>query len=111
MKADWKKYEPLLVNYGKYNYAFIDYVNNQKFALSNKTITAEEVEFYKKDIEFSDKYPILKEYFTKYYKKYVYIPYLDNAIDEFFYILSQYAKEGKELNEKVFDNFTNIHLR
>lgn len=111
MKADWKKYEPLLVNYGKYNDAFIDYVNKQKFALSNKTITAEEVEFYKKNIEFSDNYPILKEYFTKYYKKGVNIPYLDKAIDEFFYILNSFAKSGKELNEKVFDNFTNIHLR
>ena len=111
MKADWKKYEPLLVNYGKYNDALIDYVNKQKVALSNKKITAKGVEFYKNEIEFKDDYPILKEYFTKYYKKDVNIPYLDKAIDEFFNILNSYAKSGKELNEKVFDNFTNIHLR
>lgn len=111
MKDDWKKYEPLLVNYGKYNDALIDYVNKQKVALTGKTINADGVDYYKKDIEFSDKYPILKEYFTKYYKKDVNIPYLDKAIDEFFNILNSFAKSGKELNEKVFDNFTNIHLR
>lgn len=111
MEADWKKYEPLLANYGKYNDALIDYFNKQKVALTGKTIKADGVEYYKKEIEYSDNYPILKEYFTKYYKKDVNIPYLDNAIDEFFNILSSFAKEGKELNERAFKNFFNIHLR
>lgn len=112
MKADWNKYEPLLVNYGKYNDALIKYIEeckNEILAKPDKKITEDEVKYFKDGIAHSS--PEMKEYILKYQNKGVNIPYLDNAIDEFFNILSSFAKSGKELNKKVFDNFTNIHLR
>lgn len=114
MINDWKKFEPLLLNYGKYNDAFIKYVEKQKTTLlakPDKKITTEEVEFNKSAIKLTNDYPILKEYFTKYYNTDVSISYLDNVINQFFKELTEFATNGKVLNDKFFNNFIYIHLK
>lgn len=114
MWTDWRKYEPLLLNYGKYNDAFIKYIEEQKTTLlakPDKKITTEEVEFNKSVIELTNDYPILKEYFTKYYNTDVSISYLDNVINQFFKELTKYTTNGKVLNDKFFNNFISIHLK
>ena len=111
MRDDWIKYEPLLLNYGKYNDAFIKYIEECKkeiLAKSDKKITAEEVSRYQRGMEFNVN---MKDYYINYYNKEVSISYLDKAINQFFKELTEYTTNGKVLNDKFFNNFIYIHLK
>lgn len=111
MINDWKNYEPLLLNYGKYNDAFIKYIEECKkkiLAKPDKKITTEEVRFYQRGMEFNVN---MQYYYIKYYNKEVSITYLDNVINEFFEVLTKYATHGEVLNDIFFNNFISIYLK
>ena len=113
MRPDWYNYSPLLKNYGKYNSALENFINNIKNdkMLVDKKISKEEVEQIIGRMKFNETNPDLVEYMIKYYQNDVSITYLDYVIEEFLKVLNDYAATGKEITDKLFTNFINIHLK
>ena len=78
---------------------------------ADKKISKEEVEQIIGRMKFNETNPVLVEYMTNHYQKDVSITYLDNVIEKFCNGLEEYATTGKEITDKFFTNFINIHLK
>ena len=107
MKSDWKKYGPLLKNYGVYNEEVIAFVKYcEKEILENKgKLSANDINYYK------GKIGVYMPNYSNYYNTDVRIVYLDDVITELFNWLNSAANNNIELDAKMFKSFINRNLK